>query len=205
MRRAAAVLFAACCVAAGSAAAQEPWRTFGGPAAGFSIAVPRSWQAVPRSTLELNALVTRLRREKRIALANQFTEVAAARRTTQAVYRFQAFAWPAPKGVVVPDVTVKTDPLTAGATPAALFPIARQIVKTLAGSTSATASPPLRRALPAGQAVSVTGTTRLSKSLHSRFAIYLLIHRGKLYTITFRGPATAVESRIVESFGWRPR
>jgi hypothetical protein len=191
---------AAVCVGAGSASAAGPWRTVADPAGGFSIAVPVAWQVVPRSTPELNALVARLSKRKQTALSNQFAEVAAARRATHTVYRLQAFAWPPPKGAVVPDVTVKTDPLTAGTTSAALPVIARQIAKALSRSPSATASAPVRQALPAGQAVAVTGTARLSKSLRSRYAIYLLIHGGKLYSISFRGPATAVETRIVVSF-----
>jgi hypothetical protein len=199
VRRLAAVA-AAFCVAAASASAAGPWRTFSDLTGGFSIAVPAAWQIVPRSTAELNALVARLTKTKQTALANQFREIAAVRRATHTVYRLQAFAWPPPKGAVVPDVTVKTDPLTAGTTRAALPRIAREIAKAISRSPTATASAPVRRTLPAGQAFEVTGTTRLSKTVRSRYAIYLLIHRGKLYSISFRGPATALEPRIVDNF-----
>jgi hypothetical protein len=187
-------------LAAAPAGAAAPWQRVADPAGGFSIAVPAAWQVVPPSSTELRALVVRLAGRKQTALANQFAQVAAARRGKPTIYRFQAFAWPAPKGAVVPDVTVKTDPVTAGTTPSALPVIARQIAKALAGSAGATASAPVRRTVPAGHAVSVTGTTQLTKSLRSRFAIYLLIHRGKLYSISFRGPPTPVEGRIVAGF-----
>jgi hypothetical protein len=185
---------------AAGASAGGAWRTVADPGGGYSLAVPRAWQVVPRETPQLTALVARLRRTKQTALANQFAEVAAARRLTHPLYRFQAFAWPPPKGAVVPDVTVKTDPLSAGTTAAALPAIAREIVKALSGTKGATASAPVRSTLPAGTAVSVTGTTQISKSVRSRYAIYLLIHAKTLYSISFRGPATAAERGIVERF-----
>ena len=188
---------------AGSAAAAVSWRTVADPGAGYSIAVPTAWQVVPRSTPRLNALIARLRDDERAALANQYAQIAATRRATHTVYRFQAFAWPPPQGRVVPDVTVKTDPLTAGTTQAALPYIARQIAKALSGSATATASTPVRRTLPAGPAVVVTGMTSVTKVVRSRYAIYLLIHGRKLYSVSFRGPKTAVEDRIIASFRFR--
>jgi len=132
--------------------ADAPWRTVTVRSGGFSIAVPRAWKLVPRSTDRLNALVADLRKRKRPALALQYAQIAAARRATGAVYRFQAFAWPAPKGAVVPDVTVKLDPLTRGTTAAALPSIARQVAKALSRSAGATASAPLQRATTADAA-----------------------------------------------------
>jgi len=199
MTRLAAVVVAALCLT-GVAAAEPAWRTITVSSDGFSIGVPAAWQTVPRSTPQLESLIARLRKEKRTALALQYAEIAATRRVTHTVYRFQAFAWPAPKGAVVPDVTVKTDPLTSGTTPSALPAIARQIVKALARSSAATATAPVARTLPAGHAVEVTGTARLTKSLRSRYAIYLLIHGRKLYSISFRGPKTAAEGRVLERF-----
>jgi hypothetical protein len=201
--RLAATGVAALCLTGSAGAATgaaTPWRTVAVPADGFSIAVPAAWQVVPRSTQRLNALIARLRKGRRTALELQFAEIAAARRATHTVYRFQAFVWPPPKGAVVPDVTVKLDPLRAGTTRDALPLIARQIVKALSRSAGATAAAPVARALPAGHAFEVTGTTRLSKSLRSRYAIYLLIHGGKLYSISFRGPATAVEGQVIQRF-----
>jgi hypothetical protein len=195
------MVLAVVCVTAGNASAgAAPWRTLVDPAGGFSIAVPVSWQVVPRSTPELNALIARLAKTKRTALANQLRAIAAVRRVTHTVYRFQAFSWPPPKGAVVPDVTVKADPLTAGTTSTALPRIAQAIAKAISRSPTATVSAPVRRTLPAGQAFEVTGTTKVSKTLRSRYAIYLLIHGNRLYSISFRGPATTVESRIVNRF-----
>jgi len=197
--RGAAATVAVLLLAAGSAGAAESWRAVADPGAGYSISVPMAWQVVPRSTPELNALIARLRKEKRAQLANQYAQIAATRRVTSTVYRFQAFAWPAPKGPVVPDVTVKTDPLTAGTTQAALPFIARQVAEALAASATATAAAPVRRTLPAGPAFLVTGTTRVTKVLRSRYAVYLLIHGRRLYSISFRGPKTAVEGQIIRS------
>ena len=190
-------LVAAALVAAVSAAG---WHGTADRAGGYAIAVPSTWQVVPRSTPALDALVKRLRDDKRTALAYQYAQIAAVRKATHVVYPFQAFAWPAPGGRVVPDVTVKIDPLAAGATPAALPRIARQIAKTLDAAPSATAAPPVPRTLPAGAAQHVSGSTQVSKSVRSRFSLYLLIRGRKLYSITFRGPATAAEAGILQRF-----
>ena len=193
MRLVAAALAAVVSTAAG-------WHTVPDRAGGYSIAVPSSWQVVPRSTPALDALVKRLRDEKRTALAYQYAQIAAVRRATHVVYSFQAFAWPAPAGRVVPDVTVKIDPLAAGATAADLPRIARQIAKTLDAAPTATASMPVRRVVPAGPAQLVTGSTQVSKTVRSRFALYLLIRGKRLYSVTFRGPATPAEAGVVQRF-----
>mgnify|MGYP000350744836 CR=1 FL=1 len=183
-----------------SGQAAVSWRTAVDRPAGYTVSVPRSWQVVPRSTAELDRLIARLRAEKRTALANQLAQIAAVRRATGTTFRFQAFMWPAPSGAVVPDVTVKTDPLRAGTTAAALPQIARQVAKVLASTSGATASTPVTRSLPAGRAMQVTGTTRITKTTRSRFSLYLLIRGRRLYTLAFRGPASPLELRIAERF-----
>ena len=84
--------------------------------------------------------------------------------------------------------------------PGLLPGIAQQIVKALKRSRTTTVSAPVHRSLPAGQAIEVSGTTRISPSVRSRYAIYLLIHGLRLYSLSFRGPATSVESRITRGF-----
>ena len=197
--RAAALLAAVCLTAAATAHAAD-WRRVTDAAAGYSIAVPSGWHVVPRSLPQLQARIRQEVKAKHTALATQFAEVAAARRAAHTTYRFQAFAWPPPKGAVVPDVTVKTDRLTKGTTSAALPAIARQIAKSLSRSAGAKVAAPVRRTLPAGRAVLVSGSLRLSKAVRSRFALYLLVHGRTLYSLTFRGPRTAAEQRIAAGF-----
>lgn len=197
MKAVVAAVAAAAWLTAGSAAAPAPWTHVTDSVAGYSIAVPASWQVVPRSTQRLDARVAQARRLKQFALANQFAEIAAVRRKTGTVYRFQAFAWPPPKGAVVPDVTVRIAALTHSTTRVALPLIARQIAKSLSRAASVSAS--RRLALPAGEAYEVAGSIPLSKTIRSRFAIYLLMHRRQLYSLTFRGPATAAERGILDS------
>jgi hypothetical protein len=200
MKRLAVTFVVLAWLAPGTASAVGSWRTVDDAAAGFSIAVPGTWRLVPHSTPALARLVHRLATEKRTALATQYAEILAARRVrNSADFRFQAFPWPAPKGAVVPDVTVKIDPLRRGTRPSALPLIARQIAKALSRSKAAGVATTVRRVLPGGTAYVVTGTTRLSRTTRSRYAVYLLIHGRRLYSISFRGPATAAETRIVES------
>lgn len=186
---------------AGSAHAATHWRTLSDPADGFSIAVPAGWRTVPRSTPALEALVRQLSRRKETALASEYAEVAALRRTTHTVYRVQAFAWPAPAGEIVPDVTVKVDPLKRGTTAKALPLIARAMVRALSQAKATTVSKPVSRRLAAGPTIEIDGSTRLSKKLQSRYAVYLLVHGGRLYSISFRGTTPAsVAARILASF-----
>ena len=199
MRRLLAVVLAIG-VATGTASAAGSWRTVVDHKEGFAITVPSTWQVVPGPTTALTDLIAALDKKRQTALANQFREIAAVRRATRVVYAFQAFAWPAPKGPVVPDVTVRTSRLKAGTTQSALARIARQVSKSLAASPNATAAAPVRRILPAGRAYEVTGTTRVTKTARSRYAIYLLIHAGTLYLVSFRGPAAATETGIANRF-----
>jgi hypothetical protein len=188
------------CVAGSAAAEPGTWRTVAVPTDGFTVAVPASWQVVPRSTPRLEALIADLRKRKRTTLALQLAQIAAARRATDTVYRFQAIAWPPPAGAIVPDVTVKTDALAPDATAAALPAIAKRVAQALSRAAGATAAPPVARRLPAGRAYAVVGTTRITKSLRSRYAIYLLVHARTLYSVAFRGPETRVEGEILRRF-----
>lgn len=201
MRRTVLTALVVAGAAAGGAHAAVPWRTLSDSGGGFSIALPAGWQVVPRSTPALHALVSQLSRRRQTALASEYAEVAALRRTTHTVYRVQAFAWPAPAGDIVPDVTVKVDTLRRGTTPTALPLIARAVEQALSRAKKTTVSKPVGRRIPAGPTVEIAGTTRLSKTLRSRYAVYLLVHGGRLYSISFRGtPPDAVEARILASF-----
>lgn len=163
------------------------WQTHRDAAGGYTIAVPAGWQVVPRSTAKVSALAAHLHALHQDALANQFAEIAAARRTQPAVYRFQAFQWPAPKGAVDPDVTVKVDGVSATAR---LPAIARQFERALGAPRGATIETPRRVQLPAGPAVRLAGTTRLGKSLHSAYVVYLLLRHTKLYSLAFRSASS---------------
>lgn len=186
----AAVLLAALTVAHGGG-----WRTYSDAAAGFSLAVPGSWRVVPRADAALAALERRLQQRKQLALANELAVVAAERRRVKTTFAFQALQWPAPAGPTVPDVAVRTEPLTAHTTAAALPTIARQYAKALAGAKGATLQPLAQVRLPAGRAARITGSTPLGRAkLRSGFVVYLLVHGPRLYSIAFRGSAAQTVS-----------
>jgi len=192
--RALLVVLAAALVLA-AAADGAAWQTHRDAVGGYSIAVPAGWQVVPHSTAQVRALATRLRAAHQDALASQFAAIAAARRTQPAVYRFQAFQWPAPKGPVDPDVTVKIDGV---ARTARLSRIATEFERALSAPRGATVEPARTVRLPAANAVRIAGTTKLGKSLRSAYVVYLLLRSTKLYSLAFRSvsPQSAAETRL---------
>jgi hypothetical protein len=174
-------------VVAPSAAAGTSWRTVSDGADGFSIAVPASWQLVPRSTKGVKARVAQLQRQKRMPLATQYAVLAAGRKGASSPFRFQAFAWPAPPGPIVPDVSVKLDTVAKGAT---LKSVAAGFRRALAKPRGARVAAPRRVVLPAGRAVELEGSIALTrknaKPLHSAYTVYLLLRGKRLYSISFR-------------------
>jgi hypothetical protein len=188
-------------VVAAAALAVSGWQTVVNPAAGFSISVPAGWQLVPTATATLRNRVVELRRAKRGALANQYAEIAAARRGASTGFPFQAFAWPPPKGPVVPDVTVKIDAVST-----TLSRVAAEYVAALRKPAGAQVAPARAMRLPAGYAEEIAGSVPLagSKTLRSPYTVFLLVRGRRLYSIAFRGGTDAgLFRRIAATFRWR--
>jgi hypothetical protein len=192
---------------AGLAVAGGSWRTVADRAGAFTIAVPKSWQIVPVSDAALENRVVRLQRQKRLALAAQYASVAASRRGA-GTFRFEAFAWPAPAGPIVPDVAVRVDRVAATAT---LGGIASGYVRSLSAPRGAVVLQRHALSVPAGSAYEVRGTVPVGGTKHTRSAydVYLLLRRARLYSISLRDSESRLAAdaplmrRVVWSFRFR--
>jgi hypothetical protein len=202
-RPALVVVVAALAVAAPAQGAG--WRTHRDGADGFRVSVPRSWRVVPPSTTAVKALADAARKRKQAALETEYAVVVAERRS-EPRFAFQAFQWPSPSGSVVPDVTVKVDPVAPATTAKNLPAIAASYVKALAKSKSVHVDAPVSLRLPAGAAVRISGSAPLGKTGgRAAFQVYLLVAPRRLYSLAFRfAPAQrAADARVFAAIAAR--
>ena len=180
--------------AASPSTAADGWRTYR-TSASCSVSVPAAWRLVPSSTAALKALASAAQSRHETQLANEY-EVVLAERKAQPAFVFQAFQWPPPSGPIVPDVSVKIDPVSKATTVADLPAIAKSYAQALAKAPKVKVDPPVRLQLPAGTAMRLAGSTPLGKtgSARSAFTVYLLLRAKQLYSLSFRfAPASATD------------
>src|SRR5665213_2019515 len=99
-----AALFAACLLLAGAAAAATtPTETkWNDKADGFSVILPAKWYPVPRTVAAVNQTIAALKKQKRTALASEYSfYITAAGKAQLSAFVFQAFL----------DISPSTDPI----------------------------------------------------------------------------------------------
>jgi hypothetical protein len=176
---------------------------------GFSVILPPKWHAVPRTTTAVKATIAGLKRQKKTALANEYSfYLTAAGKAQLKAFVFQAFLDIAPsKDPIAPQFALQ---IVKGAKPytaADLAGAGRAYASSLAQHKNAKISVPKRLTLPAGPAQFVTGTVPAAPGLADGFELYLLIHKGKLYALKFDIDARALSQArvfrsIAEHFAW---
>ena len=176
---------------------------------GFSVILPPKWYAVPRTVSAVKQTVASLKKQKRTALANEYSFYLTAFGKTQLkAFVFQAFYDIAPStDPISPQFAVQISkgakPYTAADLPAA----GRAYASSLAQHKGAKISVPKRIGLPVGPAQFVTGTVPAGTRLADGFELYLLVHKGKLYALKFDIDATALRQAkvfrsIAEHLAW---
>jgi hypothetical protein len=176
---------------------------------GFSVILPAKWFPVPRTVAAVNRTIASLKKQKKAALASEYSfYLTAPGRAQLKDYVFQAFL----------DIAPSTDPIapqfavqvTKGAKPytAADLPAAgRAYASALAQHKGAKISAPKQIKLPSGPAQFVTGTIPAGTGIADGFELYLLIHKGKLYALKFDIDASVLSQAkvlrsIAEHFAW---
>ena len=165
---------------------------------GFSITLPARWYPVPRTTTAVKQTIALLKKQKKAALANEYSFYLTAFGKTQLKdYVFQAFLDIAPSNdPIYPQVAVQTDKTRAYKVtdlPAA----GRAYASALAQHKGAKITIPKQIKLPAGPAQFITGTVPAGTGLADGFELYLLIHSGKLYALKFDIDAVALSQAKV--------
>ncbi len=195
-----AVLFTATLLLAGTAsAATTPTATkWNVRSYGFSIILPAKWYAVPRTTAAVQKMIALLKKQKKTALANEFSfYVTAAGKSQLKSFVFQAFY----------DISPSTDPISPQVAVDVVNGKYTTADLTLAGNTfakqlasehkDAKISVPKRIKLPEGPAQFITGTIPVGSGLSDGFELYLLAHKGKLYVLKFDIDATVLSQATV--------
>jgi hypothetical protein len=154
---------------------------------GFSVILPNKWHAVPRTVAAVQRTVADLKRQKRTALANEYSfYLTAAGKAQLKAFAFQAFLDIAPsRDPIAPQFAVQ---ITKGSRPYTTADLARAgqaYASSLGQHKGAKISVPKRISLPAGPAQFVTGTVPAAPGLADGFELYLLVHKGKLYALKF--------------------
>lgn len=165
---------------------------------GFSIILPPKWYPVPRTTTAVQQTIAQLKKQKKTALANEYSFYLSAFGKTQLRdYVFQAFLDIAPStDPIYPQVAVQKDTRRIYK-PADLSTAGRAYASALAQHKGAKITVPKKIALPAGPAEFITGTVPAGPGLADGFELYLLVHGGKLYALKFDIDAVALKQAKV--------
>lgn len=207
MKAAVAVVLASLVMASAAGAAKPVAHGYIDKPAGFKIILPPKWYAVPRTVKAVQATIAAAKKAKKTGIASEYSfYLTAAGKQQLKDYAFQAFF----------DVSPSTDPLipqlsiqVASAKGATLKAAATAYANALAGIKGAKIYTPKAIKLPAGAAEYIPGTVPRGGGLSDGVALYVLVHRGKLYVLKFDIDASAFNATsakgfatIAETFGW---
>jgi hypothetical protein len=209
MKSAAAAAVIALAFASAAAAAAPTQTKWIDRKDGFSVILPPKWYPVPRTVAAVQRTITSLKKQKKAALASEYSfYLTAPGRAQLKDYVFQAFLDIAPStDPIAPQFAVQ---LTKGSKPytnADLPAAGRAYASALAQHKGAKISAPKQIKLPAGPAQFVTGTVPAGTGIADGFELYLLIHKGKLYALKFDVDARVLRQAkvlrsIAEHFAW---
>jgi hypothetical protein len=185
-------------IAAAAPAANLPVTTYVDKGGGYSITVPRTWQTVPRTVPQVKALIAKLKEKaSTVDLANFYAQLIASpqQRSQLAVYRFQAFDWPASLSQPVPvEVSVGIVPGKKPYTAARLPGIGAVYANALAANKGSKVTVPKTVKLTAGPAELIQAIIPLGQGVSNGVQLYL-IPRGKLlYELSFQIEASQLSS-----------
>lgn len=175
----------------------------------FSVVLPPKWYPVPRTASAVQKTVAALKKQKRAALASEYSfYLTAPGRAQLQDYVFQAFLDIAPStDPIAPQFAVQVTKGSKPYTNADLPAAGRAYASALAQHKGAKISAPKQIKLPAGPAQFVTGTVPAGTGIADGFELYLLIHKGKLYALKFDVDARVLSQAkvlrsIADHFAW---
>jgi hypothetical protein len=161
---------------------------------GFSILLPplraalvgtTTWYPIPRTLAAIKQTIAGYKAAHDTSLASAYGEVDT-RQLSQ--YAFQAFLWPPLESVVPTEVSVQ---VVSGLhlTTADLTAAGTEYAHELSGGGTVVSSP-TRLTLAAGPAEFVQADVNNGGGVHTGAALYLFIHGGRLYVVSFEIDAT---------------
>jgi hypothetical protein len=161
---------------------------------GFSILLPplhtalvgtTTWYPIPRTLAAIKQTIAGYKAAHDTSLASAYGEVDTSQLSK---YAFQAFLWPPLESVVPTEVSVQ---VVSGLhlTAADLTAAGTEYANALSGSGTVVSSP-TRLTLAAGAAEFVEANVNNGGGVHTGAALYLFVHGGRLYVVSFEIDAT---------------
>jgi hypothetical protein len=206
---AAAAAIAVLALAPSASAAAPPSTKWVVKQYGFSVILPPKWNPVPRTAAALQKTIASLKKQKKAALASEYSFYLTAPGKAQLEdYVFQAFLDIAPStDPIAPQFAVQVAKGSKPYTNADLPAAGRAYASALAQHKGAKISAPKQIQLPTGPAQFVTGSVPAGQGIADGFELYLLIHKGKLYALKFDIDASVLSQAkvfrsIAEHFAW---
>jgi hypothetical protein len=189
---------AAAATATAAPAANIAGTTYVDKGGGYAITIPKTWQLVPRTVAQVNALVARLKKKGPTAeLAAFYKQLIASPEAKKqlSVYRFQAFAWPDSEAEPVPiEVSVGIVTGKKAYTAKDLPAVGAVFANAFAANKGSKVTVPKTVKLPTGQAELIVAEIPLGQGVENGVELYL-IPRGKLlYELSFQIDASGLAS-----------
>ena len=184
--------------ATGAAAKNQPSTIYVDKAGGYAIAVPKTWQLIPRSQAGVKALIAKLKKKSStVSLADFYSTILASQagKSGIAAYRFQAFDWPGSLSAPVPiQVSVGISPAKRAYTARDLPAIGAVFANAFASNKGAKVTVPKTVTLPAGKAELVEAAIPVGGGVTNGAEVYLIPHGKKLYELSFQIEASQLAS-----------
>jgi hypothetical protein len=185
-------------LAGGAAAKNQPSTIYVDKAGGYAIAVPKTWQLIPRSQAGVKALIAKLKKKSStVSLADFYSTILASQagKSGIAAYRFQAFDWPGSLGAPVPiQVSVGITPAKRAYSAKDLPSIGAVFANAFASNKGAKVTVPKTVTLPAGKAELVEAAIPVGGGVTNGAEVYLIPHGKKLYELSFQIEASQLAS-----------
>ena len=177
-------------VVGAGAAKTQPSTIYVDKAGGYAIAIPKTWQLIPRTQSDVKALITKLEKKKStVALANFYSTILASQAGKSGIkaYRFQAFDWPGSLTSPVPiQVSVGITAARRAYTAKDLASIGAVFAKALASNKGAKVTVPKTVTLPSGKAELIEAAVPIGGGVTNGAELFLIPHGKNLYELSFQ-------------------
>jgi hypothetical protein len=176
-------------VVAAGAAKNQPSTTYVDKPGGYAIAIPKTWQLIPRSVPAVKALAAELQKKSATKpLAGYYKGIIASQPGLAGLkaYRFQAFDWPDSLNSPVPiEVSVGVVPTKTAFTAKDLPALGNEFARSFLSNKGAKVTKPKTVTLPAGKASFFQGLVPIGAGFTNGIAVYLIPRGKRVYELAF--------------------
>lgn len=179
-------------LASSASAANLPSTTYLDKAGGYEVAIPKTWQLVPRSVAQVQTLIAQLKKKKETELAQTYATIigSASGRSELKNFRFQAFDWP-PTSSVETDMSIAITSVPKSYGNSKLKAIGATFANQLAANPGSKVTVPKPIKLASGMTAefiegSVPAPTKAEPATGFQLFLILRPQTHRLYELSFR-------------------